>query len=109
MAADNSLLQKLVPGDSGDGTTFESLAQMESGSFVYSSSKAYKPYRCVVGLYVDVQMKTCQRLVAAGSLEFMYPRSAPGRTWNLSRSGCKAATGVGDYDTCVPLQSTGEA
>ncbi|MEW5300340.1 MAG: hypothetical protein WDW38_008227 [Sanguina aurantia] len=58
VAADNSLLEKLVPGDGGDGATFESLAQLESGTFVYRSSRASKPYRW------------CQHL---GGLDFVPP------------------------------------
>ncbi|GFR48553.1 hypothetical protein Agub_g10452 [Astrephomene gubernaculifera] len=42
---DNVLLAALFPGDDGSATAFESLAQLQGGTFKYDTSRPAKPYR----------------------------------------------------------------
>lgn len=42
---DNVLLAALFPGDDGSATAYESLAQLQGGTFRYDTSRQAKPYR----------------------------------------------------------------
>ncbi|GIL44794.1 hypothetical protein Vafri_2281 [Volvox africanus] len=42
---DNVLLGALFPGDDGSATAYESLAQLQGGTFKYDTSRSAKPYR----------------------------------------------------------------
>ena len=42
---DNVLLAALFPGDDGSATAYESLAQLQGGTFKYDTSRPAKPYR----------------------------------------------------------------
>ncbi|GIL76124.1 hypothetical protein Vretifemale_5834 [Volvox reticuliferus] len=42
---DNVLLGALFPGDDGSATAYESLAQLQGGTFKYDTSRPAKPYR----------------------------------------------------------------
>ena len=46
MRDDNALLAALFPGDDGSGSDFESLAQLQGGTFKYDATRSAKPYRC---------------------------------------------------------------
>ncbi|KXZ50918.1 hypothetical protein GPECTOR_14g165 [Gonium pectorale] len=45
MRDDNLLLAALFPGDDGSATAYESLAQLQGGTFKYDTSRPAKPYR----------------------------------------------------------------